>query len=407
MRKSDNRRCRLDDVGKVVRERDAERAEHQHADPCRRAEEHQQRKDELIAADEFQSGQAEEIPILHVALAPAQIPPQEFDERRRILLPAIVLDRHHAHVIAGAPHQHGFDLVVAQHFTAEDRVGRKRRQMAMLEKRRDAEDAVMSPIGPAIALPPGCAGRVGAHAEPHAELEQAREGAGRGQADHQTLQNAELRIGLHDAHETQHRFRRHEAVGIERDRKFVLCAPALAEVADIAGLETGILLAAAIGDANAAAPRGCERSELLVFGGRHGGIAGVAQDVDMKAIGITRGRDAGEHRLEIADHAVRQFVADAEKQRGRGGDRLVALDARGRRVDRAERVARKAHDEEADDRVPEADHGPGQCHGKEKGKQQIEKAEAAGGQRLDCHPDQRRHRNNDKRSINDAALAYG
>ena len=63
-----------------------------------------------------------------------------------------------------------------------------------------------------------------------------------------------------------------------------------------------------------------------------------------------------------------------------------------------ERIARKAHDDKADDRVPETDHGPGQGHRKEQKKQQIEKPEAAGRQRLDGHPEQRRHRNNDKRA---------
>ena len=76
--------------------------------------------------------------------------------------------------------------------------------------------------------------------KPHAELEQPRERARRGQADHQRLQDAERRIGLHDAHEAQHRFGGHEAVGVQRDREFVCVAPALAEIADIAGLEAGI-----------------------------------------------------------------------------------------------------------------------------------------------------------------------
>ena len=64
--------------------------------------------------------------------------------------------------------------------------------------------------------------RVGAHAEPHAELEDARERAGRRQADHEALQDAELRIDLHDAHHAQDRGRGQEAVGVERDGEFVL-----------------------------------------------------------------------------------------------------------------------------------------------------------------------------------------
>ena len=106
----------------------------------------------------------------------------------------------------------------------------------MRDERRKPQYRVVAPIGPAIALPPGAADGVGAHAKPHAELKDAREGAGRGKADDQPLQNAEPGIRLHDADETQNGIRRHETVGVERHREFVLGAPALAEVADVAGL---------------------------------------------------------------------------------------------------------------------------------------------------------------------------
>ena len=79
-------------------------------------------------------------------------------------------------------------------------------------------------------------------------------------------------------------------------------------------------------------------------------------------------------------------------------------DPRRRRIDGAKRIARKAHDGKADHRVPETDHGPGQCHRKEQKKEKIEKPEAAGRERLDRHPEERGHRNNDKRAIDGAAL---
>ena len=106
----------------------------------------------------------------------------------------------------------------------------------MRDERRKPQHRVVAPIGPAIALPPGAADGVGAHAEPHAELKDARERAGRGKADDQPLQNAELGIGLHDADETQNGVGRHETVGVERHREFMLAAPALAEFTDVAGL---------------------------------------------------------------------------------------------------------------------------------------------------------------------------
>ena len=124
---------------------------------------------------------------------------------------------------------------------------------------------VVTPIGPAIALPPRAADGVGAHAEPHAELEDAREGAGRGKPDDQALQNAELGIGLHDADQAEHGVRRHEAVGVERHREFVFAAPSLAEVADVAGLVAGIDVAPPVGDRDAVAPARGQRCEARLL----------------------------------------------------------------------------------------------------------------------------------------------
>src|SRR5674476_1417326 len=132
------------------------------------------------------------------APAPTQIAAAEFHQRRRILLPAQALDRQHPDLVAGPAHQHGLDLVMAEKMTAERPVPRQHRHAAMRDEWRKADDGVMAPIGSAIALPPGGAQSVGAHAEPHAELEYAREHAGRWHPDNQRLQDAEGRVGLCD-----------------------------------------------------------------------------------------------------------------------------------------------------------------------------------------------------------------
>ena len=49
------------------------------SDPGRRAEEHQDREAELVAADELEPRQHQEVPVLHVALAPAQVAADELD----------------------------------------------------------------------------------------------------------------------------------------------------------------------------------------------------------------------------------------------------------------------------------------------------------------------------------------
>ena len=73
--------------------------------------------------------------VLQRALAPALVAADEFDQGRRVLLPAEILLRQHAHVVAGAPHQRGLDLVVAQHVAAQD---------AAAGQRRDRRNAAMN-----------------------------------------------------------------------------------------------------------------------------------------------------------------------------------------------------------------------------------------------------------------------
>ena len=97
-----------------IGECDRERAEHEQPDPGRRADEHQDRQHQLIAAHRLEARKREKTPILHVALAPAQIAADEFEQGRRIFLPAQILLRQHAHVVAGGAHQHRLDLVVAE-----------------------------------------------------------------------------------------------------------------------------------------------------------------------------------------------------------------------------------------------------------------------------------------------------
>src|SRR6516165_10441375 len=118
----------------------------------------------------------------------------------------------------------------------------------MHRERGDAHDGVVAPVWSAVALPPGTADGVRAHAKQHAELEDAGKRAGRRHPDDQALHDAEPRIDLHDAHDLEHEVDGHHAVGVEHDCEVVVLAPALAEVADITGLEPDILRATTVGE---------------------------------------------------------------------------------------------------------------------------------------------------------------
>ncbi len=135
-----------------------------------------------------------------------------------------------------------------------------------------------------------------------------------------------MRIDLHDAHHAQCRSRRDDAVGIERDREFVVVTPALAEVADVAGLEPGIDLAQPVRDADAAIPILGHRPEQRRLGGGDLWIGRVAQDVEVEAAALAARGKVFEQRREIARDACGRLIADADGDGGRGRDRLVPAD---------------------------------------------------------------------------------
>src|SRR5207237_2025191 len=128
------------------------------------------------------------------------------------------------------------------------------RELAVRYERFKPQDGVVAPIRAAIGLPPRASDRIGAHAKPHAELEDAGEQARSRQPHDQALQDTDPGIDLHDPDEPDNRVRGHVAVGIERNRELVAAPPALAEFAYIAGLEADIHSATPIADHDPIAP---------------------------------------------------------------------------------------------------------------------------------------------------------
>ena len=301
----------------------AQQAKHDQAEPGERAEIHCNREQQLAAADRQQPRQSQQLEVLHVALAPAQVAPDEFGECRRIFLPAALFDRQDAYLEPRPAHQHRLDLIMAQDVPAQWGAAGQHRQLAVRDERGQAQNRVVPPIGSAVALPEGRSERVGPHAEPHAELEDAGKWTRAGQAGHQRLQDADLRVPLHDAHKPQHRLRRHQAVGIEHDGEWMQPAPAHTEFAQITRLESFALLSPSVGDLEG-------RSEALRQGvrGLHLvrsdlGLAAVAQHVEMKVLRLASGNQSVEHPFEISPDELRVLVANADQQCGRADDRVV------------------------------------------------------------------------------------
>ena len=77
-----------------------------------------------------------------------------------------------------------------------------------------------------------------------------------------------------------------------------------------------------------------------------------------------RRNEAIEQRLEIADDLVRALIADAHQYCRRRRHRLVTPDACRERIHGRSGIAAEAHDQKPDHGIPEANHRPGQGHGK-------------------------------------------
>src|SRR5262245_3410000 len=198
----------------------------------------------------------------------------------------------------------------------------------MCDERTEPKHRVMTPIGPAISLPPCTSDCVGAHAEPHSKLEDTCKSTGRRQADNESLQNPQFRICLHDPDQQQCCLGGHKTIGIEGDGKFVLGTPLLAEIPNVTGLKAGVDGASTISHRDAAVPDIGQLRETLPLYSSDLCIARVTQYVHVKTITKPRLVETGQQWVEIANHSLWQFVADTKQNGRRCDNRLVAADAR-------------------------------------------------------------------------------
>ena len=174
----------------------------------------------------------------------------------------------------------------------------------------------------------------------------------------------------------------HQAVGVERQHQGVVLAPALAEVVHVAGLEAGVLLAAAVDDAVAIRIGGLPGLDGLLLGGGDGGIVGVAQHEIAELRALARGIDAGLDGLQAQDGPAGVLVAHGHEDGGLDADgrRLVA----GRRIGRhlGHHILAEVQQPQADQRVPEAEHRPGRAKCEADEQDHVDPGPAAGAQHL-------------------------
>ena len=262
----------------------------------------------------------------------------------------------------------------------------------------------MSPVGSAIALPPGTAERIRAHSQAHSELKDPCKCARRRQPDNQALQNTQTRVALHDADHAQNRLRGHQAIGIQDQSEIEFVTPARHEILDVSRFESGVVRAASIADAHVWRPALAQAPNAGFFGLDTFRPGRVAENEDLECLSISRLLKTLDHPIEMTHDPIRILVADTAENGGLGVDgvRWITFE----RTDSGGRVAMATHQSKADDGVPKADHGPGQGQREAQGQHRVEKVEATARQGGDHERDCACSRGDDQKEEQGAATRH-
>ncbi|MNO76991.1 hypothetical protein D3C76_680860 [compost metagenome] len=298
----------------------------------------------------------EQAEVHQVAVAPAAVALELVEQVRRQFFVAARQVVGDPHAPAGTAHQRGFDEVVGEDGPGERALARQRRQGAVLDERLHADDRVVAPVVRLAQLPEVQAGGEQRAVHTGGELLHARiQGVHAGRLG-RGLDDAGVRVGLHQAHQAAQALAAHDAVGVEHDHVLVLAAPATAEVVEVAALALHPAPTAAVEDAAEAFGFAAHVQPGLLLGHGDVGVVGVAEHEEVETVEVAAGGYRFERRPQACEHPRHIFVADGHDQRGTclGRDRLTAGTAAGNAV----LVAPGEQLKEAHQRRPEARRHP-------------------------------------------------
>jgi hypothetical protein len=216
--------------------------------------------------------------MLQVALCPAPVARGIVDHVGGNLFPTPNHIRSQPDLVTGAPHEGGFDEIVAEDFPAERRFAGQLGQVAEFRELAQPQDGVMAPVVAFTELPVGQPARQHRAVQVGPELDEARKQSFTTRGHRQRLDDSGFRVFVHEPGESHQRIAGHDAVGIEHDGVVVRTAPGTHEIRDVAGLAADVLLAAAIEDPPLPA---LALDQLLpgdFFSGADLGLARIGQD---------------------------------------------------------------------------------------------------------------------------------
>ena len=118
------------------------------------------------------------------------------------------------------------------------------------------------------------------------------------------------RIRLHLLNELDERGPAHDAICIQHDHKVVTPAPPLAEVGYVSGLTTGVGKPTTVVELGGMVPLLAQRPPGRLLRQGNGGVGGIAEQIDIEAITVTRARQRLNGGGQAAHDPGRVFVTD-------------------------------------------------------------------------------------------------
>ena len=292
--------------------------------------------------------------VLHVPLAPASVALQHIHQRRRPFFVASVRRAQQPHRVARLPHQRRLDEIMTQNVAAEWLLARQRRQRAVFDEGRRADDRIMAPVVCLSTLPVVQPRHERRSIQRLRKLHHTAQQRLRADLFRKCLQDADARILFHQAHHPVDQRAGHQAVRVQHHRVAVALPPPAAEVTHIPALAIDRLAPLAIKNLpeRLELPAQLQPAHLLLDPLVR--IIRIAQDEKVKVLEMPRLLNRCEDRAQSFKHTRHVLVVDRQNDRRRGLERPLVIILR-QRVPQLQRIIlRPVHQPHADQRRPEA-----------------------------------------------------
>jgi hypothetical protein len=264
--------------------------------------------------------------MLEVSLQPAAVPLRQIDHRRRTFLVIAFQIGDQPHLPAGAAHQCGLDVVMAQDPATERSLAGQLGERAVLDERGEPYDGIVAPVVRLAELPVVQSCRRDGTIEPARELLDAGEhGFAVGQEGH-ALDDPDARVAFHEADQAQDRVTRHDAVGVEHHHVTVEFAPAPAEVGEVAGLLVYAEAALSVEDAPLRVKLARQGQPRGLLGNPAVGIGRVAEDEEVAVLHLSRALKGLKDHPDPLHHPGDVLIANGHDDGSAAGNFLVGRD---------------------------------------------------------------------------------